>query len=180
MPDALPQLRGAILKDAVDASMEMAATAGAKPEFNAGNFLRALGLTGGKRGGESTSRLMAYFGGSNSPEWKTMSDLIQLSRRIADVSGKNFSDTASANQFFDVIRRGFTSGGNFMGAFGGTALEGVGLKRITQSMNPSDELFGGFTARPLLRAPRVIQKAPVPAGLAAPAIANELDKKPGS
>ena len=118
---------------------------------------------------------MAYFGGSGSPEWKTMSDLIQLSRRLADVSGKNFSDTAAANQFFDIIRRGITSGGNFLGAIGGTALQAAGLKRITQSMNPSDALFGGFTARPLLRAPRVIQKAPLPAGLVAPAVADELN-----
>ena len=175
MTDVLPELRGAILKDAVDASMEMAATSGAQVQFNAGNFLRSLGLTGGKRGAESTSRLMAYFGGSSSPEWKTMSDLIQLSRRIADTSGKNFSDTAAANQFFDIIRRGMTSGGNFIGAVGGTVLEGAGLKRITQSMNPSDALFGGFSARPLLRAPRVIQKAPLPAGLAAPAVSDELN-----
>ena len=178
MPDMLPQLRGAILKDAVDASMEMAATAGAKAEFNAGNFLRALGLTGGKRGGEATSRLQAYFGGADSPDWKTMSDLIQLSRRIADVSGKNFSDTASANQFFDVIRRGLSGPGNFLGALGGTALEGAGLKRITQSMNPTDPLFGGFSARPLLRAPRVIQGAPLPAGIVAPSVANAMNEKP--
>jgi len=167
MPDMLPQLRGAILKDAVDSSMELAATAGSQVSFNPGNFLRALGLTGGKRGSESTRRLMHYFGGEGSKEWKTLTDLIQLSRRLADTSGKNFSDTAAATAFFDIVRKGFTSGGNFVGAVLGTTMEGAGLKRITQSMHPLDELFGGYNARPLLEAPRVIRRSALPVGIAA-------------
>lgn len=165
MPDQLPRLRGAILQDAIAAAREVSATGGTSLEMNPGGFLRALGLTGNKRGGEAMQRLMHLFGGEGSESWGQMSRAIDVARRLADVSGKNFSGTSQANQFYELVR---AFGGHLTSALksmGSTALEAAGLRRIADSMDPASALFGNLSPRPLIQAPRLLKGAPVPASV---------------
>lgn len=165
MPDQLPRLRGAILQDAIAAAREVSATGGTSLEMNPGGFLRALGLTGNKRGGEAMQRLMHLFGGEGSESWGQMSRAIDVARRLADVSGKNFSGTSQANQFYELVR---AFGGHLTSALksmGSTTLEAAGLRRIADSMDPASALFGNLSPRPLIQAPRLLKGAPVPASV---------------
>lgn len=171
MPDQLPLLRGSIIRDALDASMQTAATAGAEMSVNPGGYLRALGLTGGERGGEAMLRLQHIFGGEGSEAWHAMKNSIDVARRLADVSGKNFSGTSQANQFYQLMRAFSGHVTTALKTLGSTSMEALGLRRIADTMNPTNPLFGDFTPRPLIQAPRVIRGAPVPASVAAPGLA---------
>lgn len=169
MPDMLPQLRGAVLDDALEASFAAPASAGDVAQFSPQKFLSALGLTGGKRGAQATRRLMHIFGGEGSDEWKMMKDLISLSRRLADSTGKNFSGTAAANQFWDFVRRGWR------GVMNGVTVLATANK-ISKWMEPGGAQFGQFQARPLLTVPRVIQRAPIAPAMGAATVQAREDE----
>lgn len=168
MPGELDKLQGAILRDSMDAAMQAPATGGAEAVFNAGGWLRALGLTGGDRGGESLLRLKALFGGDGSPAWAKLSDSINIARRMADSSGRNFSGTAPANQFYQLIRQMSSSLAQLGKTLGSTGLEALGLGKIADSMDPLSAGFRQYNRTALLNPPRVVARSPVGAGMVLP------------
>jgi hypothetical protein len=178
MPDELEELQGAILKDSIDAAMQVPPTGGAEAVFNAGAWLRSMGLTGGDRGGESLLRLKSLFGGDKSKAWVKLNDSINIARRMADASGRNFSGTAPANQFYELIRQMSSSLAQVGKTIGSTGLEALGLGKIADSMNPYSAGYNQYNRTRLLAPPRVVQRSPVGAGVLLPGASISREDRP--
>jgi hypothetical protein len=172
MPDMLPKVRGAILNDAIEAGLMGPPSGGANFIFNPNQFLSALGLKSGKAGVEGMKRLEAVFG-KGSPEWKTMQDLIDISHRMGDAYGKNFSGTSQSANFLNMLKDFSSMGVQAVKRLGSTGLEFAGLQRIADSMTPGSINFGNMQPRPLIQPPRITNQASRAAGVIAPVFGND-------
>lgn len=160
MPDQADGLFSAFMRDAMDGAMELPATGGAQINFSPAQWLRELGLKGGGKGGEAYQRLMHLSGGEGSERWALLRDAINVARRLSDASGRNFSGTSQAMQWYEALK---VLSGNMMTAAkkaGSTGLERFGLRRIADSMHPQSATYGNLNQLPLIQKPRVIQAAP--------------------
>lgn len=176
MPDMLPQVRGGMLNDAIDAALMGPPSGGADFMFNPNQFLSALGLRSGKGGVEGMKRLEAMFG-AGTREWSEVQELIEIARRMGDAYGRNFSGTSQANQFFRMLRDFAGTGINVAKRIGSTAMEMGGLRRIAETMEPGNINFGNLQRKPLLEPPRVLKRTTYPAAVTAPALQGEPQRQ---
>ena len=140
-PEILAEYRGQFIRQAIEMSKTLAATAGRETgQMNPGAFLRAIGVKGSEEARYlNMERLDALFGGTEG--YPLLRDFVDVSRRLADSSMANRSGTAIRAETQDWIEKAQALLGMGWGALRsavGTAGGIAGMRGYVNRMDPRE------------------------------------------
>jgi hypothetical protein len=90
--------------------------------------VKALEGSSGEKAVNMTKRLEAIYG--DTPQWADIRKLMEVGRRMADATGKNFSGTGPYNEAMGAWQRLTSGAGNLVERVAGTAAGPLGLRRV--------------------------------------------------
>jgi hypothetical protein len=130
-PQVWQDFQKARLLAALDAARISPATAGPRAiPMDPARFIDELTGGAGARGKLGMDRLKAIYG--DSPAWPAIRDLLNASRRMGDSFGRNYSNTAVAQQAMSAMDKLSQIAGGAIRQGVGTAATIAGLKQYTQ------------------------------------------------
>lgn len=143
-PEVAGNFRRSLIENAIMAAREAPPSAGPNPlPLNPGAFIRELqGGASGGRAVKGMKRLEVIFG--ETKEWPKIQAAFQIAERMADSIGKNFSGTAAANQFYQVLGSLYGSIAEVAQKVAGNAASLVGLNQVARQMMPGVQALPRF------------------------------------